>query len=170
MTTIVATPKAIYAESHCAFYSPFKTTKLVHVRAEVDDSEYLIGGAGDLSELKFICNMVAEYGIDRLWKLNLMEHWPPKIVKKMDTDAIIVTKDKGLFILDSNFIPLPVNEEVFAIGSGGDWARAAIDHGKTIEQAIEYACEKDPWSKPPIHKLEFPRAVRRRRPVEADVQ
>lgn len=157
MTTIVATHKALYADSQCTSFPTFKTTKLLYVTHEKSGEDYLVGGAGWLSELYFMAKLVAEYGLHALWKLHLTEHWPPKILKRADTDLLIVTRDKDIFVMDRAFTPAPINQETYAIGSGGEYATSALALGREPADAVAFACEHDPYSKPPVQVLKFPR-------------
>lgn len=155
MTTIVATPTAIYADSHCSYSSPFTTQKARVVTHK--EEQYLVAGAGDLNELEFMCRLLAEHGLEGIWKLHLGEHWPPEILEDADTDMIVVTRDRRIFLVDKALVPLPILDKVFAIGSGSDWARAAIDFGKDPMEALEYAASKDHRTRGPFHKITFRR-------------
>jgi hypothetical protein len=42
----------------------------------------------------------------------------------------------------------------FAVGSGQDWARAAMALGKTAIEAVEFACEYDVHSSPPVYSMD----------------
>jgi len=157
VTTIVATPKAIYADSYCNTTHPFGTTKLHLVKFKTE--EYLVGGCGYLNELEFFARLLGEYGIEGMWRLHFGEHWPPKIMKSWDTDVLVVTRDKRIFMFDDSLVPISVNEPVYCIGSGGDWAKAYMDlvPDATPEQSIEYAAKKDDNTRAPVHELKFPR-------------
>ena len=157
MTTIVATKKTIYADSQCSAYPGFKTTKLAYVRHDKSGEDYLIGGAGYLTEFQFLCKLLQEYWLERIWKLHLTEHWPPKILKDADTDLLIVTRDRKIYMFDSALVPMPVDQDTYAIGSGGEYATSALALGKSPPEAVLFACEHDPYSKPPVHELKFPR-------------
>ena len=43
----------------------------------------------------------------------------------------------------------------FAVGSGGDWAMAGLDHGLCVEDAIKYAQERDCYSGGDINVIEL---------------
>lgn len=157
MTTIIATRSAIYADSYCNASHPFGTNKLHRVAHEKTGDEYLVGGCGYLNELEFFVRLLGHHGLQDMWKLHFGEHWPPKIMKSFDTDVLVLTRDKKIFLVDKSLVPMAVNERTYCIGSGGDWARAAIDHGKTPEEAIEYAATRDDNTRAPVHKLTFGR-------------
>lgn len=43
----------------------------------------------------------------------------------------------------------------FAIGCGGRCAMGALDFGATAQEAVEYACTRDLFCRPPVHTLEL---------------
>lgn len=153
MTTVIATPTAVYADSHCSYSTPFTTQKARVVKFK--DERYLVAGAGDLDELEFLCKLLQEHGLHSMWKLHLGEHWPPDILENADTDLVIVTENRDIFILDKALVPIAIHDKVFALGSGSDWARAAIDFGKSPLEALEYAATKDHRTRGPFHKITF---------------
>lgn len=156
MTTIVATPTAVYSDS-CAtgLTAQFSTMKTFYIKHE--DQEFLAAGCGYLQEITFMAKMIQVYGIEDLWKVNMMENWPPKIMKRAISDMVVVDREKRIWSLDQSMTPCLVNEDVWTDGSGGQWARAALDHGKTPVEAIEYAATRDPYTKAPVQVLKFPR-------------
>lgn len=103
--------------------------------------------------------LLGEYGIERIWKLHLTEHWPPKILKNADTDLLVVTRGKKIYMFNSGLTPMPIDQDTFAIGSGAEYATSALQFGKTPTEAVEFACVNDPYSKGPVHELKFPRKV-----------
>jgi len=157
VTTIIATRTAIYADSQCSAAHEFKTNKLHRITHEQSGEDYLVGGCGYLNELEFFARLLGHHGLQELWKLHFGEHWPPKIMKGWQTDILVVTRDKNIHLIDHALVPCLVDEKVYAMGSGGDWARAALDHGKTAEEAIEYAATRDSFTKGPVHKITFGR-------------
>lgn len=157
MTAIIATRTAMFADSYCNTAHPFGTNKLHRVKHAKSGDEYLVGGAGYLNEIEFFARLLGEHGLDNLWKLHLGEHWPPKIMKDWDTDLLVVTRNKQIYLVDDSLVPMLVNEKHYCIGSGGDWARAAIDFGKNYVEAIEYAATRDDNTRAPVHKITFGR-------------
>lgn len=158
MTTVVATTDAIYSDSQCTSMPSFKTTKLMFVQHKED--EYLVGGCGVLDEMYFIANLLGEYGLRDLWKLHLTEHWPPKILKSAESELIVVTRTKEIYTLSAGLLPAPVNQDTYAVGSGAEYATSALAFDKSPIEAVEFACLHDPFSKPPIQQLKFPRRKR----------
>ncbi len=155
MTTIVASRTAIYADSYCNTTQPFETNKLHRVKHGED--MYLVGGCGDLRELEFMARMITEHGLDDMWKLHFKPEWPPKILKSWETEVIVVTEGKQIFIIDNTLVPCLVDKQVHCIGSGGDWASAHLElvQGSTPESAIRYAATRDDNTRAPVHKITF---------------
>jgi ATP-dependent protease HslVU (ClpYQ) peptidase subunit len=149
----------MYADSYCNSAQPFGTNKLHRVSHVKTNEDFLVGGAGFLPELEFFKRILAEHGINDMWKLNLGEHWPPKIMKEFDTIVLVVTRSKQIFMFDENLVPMEINEESYCIGSGGDWARAYLDlvPSPEYEKAIEYAASRDENTRSPVHSIKFGR-------------
>jgi len=158
MTTIVATRTSILADSQASSGSPFKTNKLRVINTP--EGEMLTGGCGCLTELTFLVNLIEKYGLTKLWTLHLGEHWPPRILKNGDTDVLVVTREKQIWMVDTQVSPMAVDMDWYTTGTGGDFARAAMLLGKTPHEAVEFSCENDPWSKGPVKEIRFKRQKR----------
>ncbi len=157
MTTIIATPDAMYADSKCETgYVPFNTPKMSHVKCTRLGEDYLVGGVGVLDEIIFMMHLIGDSGLHNLWKLHMTEYWPPNILTESESCLLIVTRDKKIYTMDSHLIACLVNEEAYPMGTGSEYAMSAIDFGLSPSQAIEFACKYDMRSKPPVVKLEFP--------------
>ena len=159
MTTIVATTHAIYADSNAGAHIPFPTSKLAYV-TDKDGAEYLTGGAGYMEELILLQKMLAEHGLHNLWRLHTRENAIPKLLKGGDTDMIVITREREIYLLSNMLVPMPVHAPVYAVGTGAEYALSALAFGKSPVEAIEFACERDPWSKAPVHELHFRRKRR----------
>lgn len=159
MTTMIATLNAIYADSICTNLggSSFHTDKIQHIECPADKTDYLVGGIGDLAAMNFMVNVLKKQGLHDLWQLHMTDNWPPTIMEKTDAEVVVVTRGK-MYLLDSDFIPLVLNMPVYTMGSGTDFARAALDFGRTPQQAIEYACHHDEFSAGPVQSVEFTNA------------
>jgi ATP-dependent protease HslVU (ClpYQ) peptidase subunit len=70
----------------------------------------------------------------------------PKVEE--DFCALELTPD-GLFLYDEKLHPMRITQP-YAIGSGAKAARAAMVCGKTVEEAVEIACDIDSGSRTPI--------------------
>jgi len=73
--------------------------------------------------------------------------WPSRDVVEFNQsgsefEAILLFKGKP-YILFGSTAPVPFEGEKFAIGSGGDFARAAMELGKSPRQAVEFASRFD---------------------------
>lgn len=55
---------------------------------------------------------------------------------------------------------LPIYEPVFAVGSGRDFAIAAMTLGKTAEQAVLFAAQFDVWTRAPVETVSSDGVVR----------
>lgn len=162
MTTIVASRTAIWADSNCGYVVPFGTGKVFSITVRGEGSkdlgaEYLVGGAGISTEIKFLTHLLEENGLSDLWKFHMSDHWPPRILKSADSDLIVVTRDKQLFLLDKDLLPLEIKDDYYAIGSGCQYAMSALKLGRSPEEAVLFACDNDPYSKGPVTSLKFPR-------------
>lgn len=139
MTTIIATPTAIYSDSNVnAEGSVFRAKKIYRIRNK------LVGCAGDNGPITAF--------LDALRKGR-----KPKMPDSLpedgrDLSALVVDK-KGIWHFDDAFTADLVLEPFMAVGSGGDAARGAMMAGATPEQAIEIACQIDNGSRGPIQVL-----------------
>lgn len=160
MTTIVGTRHALYSDSQATGYPSFKTTKLAHIQCAKTSEEFLIGGCGYLEEIHFFARLLSEYGLKDIWKLHLTEHWPPKILKGAETDLLVLTREKNLYLFNKHFVAMDINQDTYAMGSGGEYATSALALGKTAAEAVTFAAQYDPYTKGPVHELKFPRRKR----------
>lgn len=159
MTTIVATRTALYSDSQCTSEVSFGTDKLYKVTSDAGE-EYLVGIAGRLTEGLLLIRLLAKFGLEELWTLHLPKDGKDQIPEALKdeewgTELVVVTRDKRIVLVDNALVPASVNEAIYAIGSGSPWAMAAVEHGKSAREAVEYACAKDPYSKAPIQTLTF---------------
>lgn len=139
MTTIVATKKGIYADTKCSYTVPFKVSKIVSVGSSV------FGGSGDLDDI-----------------VRFFE-WRKKGGKLKDAptledglDVLEVCKD-GIFMWGKKLVRLKVDEPVYAVGSGSQYAMGAIAMGASPEQAIETAARYDSQTALPIEFVKVKR-------------
>lgn len=66
----------------------------------------------------------------------------PDFVGEMDEFYIIELNANGIFYWDKHLFPTEILLPHFAIGSGGDFARAYLDAGMTPQQAVDTVCER----------------------------
>lgn len=113
----------------------------------------LVGGAGNLAHILKVLRWV-EAGMkgDR----------PDFGEGEGEFECLIVDSDRGLWLLDEELELMKVEDGFLAIGSGGAYAVAAMECGRTAEEAVEVAAKFDPATGGPIQvwRLEAPKAKR----------
>lgn len=122
MTTIVATKTAIYADTQCSYSVPFKVRKV----ERIGDSLY--AGAGDMDDLQRFFSWRRDGGKAPAFDDGL--------------DVLEVCSD-GMFIWGRKLVRLHVDEEVYAVGSGSQYAMGALAMGATPKQAMAVAASLD---------------------------
>ena len=77
---------------------------------------------------------------------DLVDLIPPVLEQDSDYTALVVTPDKQVLLYESG-IPIDMGNDVhMAIGSGGDFALAAMDAGLSAEEAVKIAMKRDVYS------------------------
>lgn len=69
--------------------------------------------------------------------------------------SLLVVKATGVYLFDHSPVPLRLEDKKVAIGSGGDFARAAMWCGKGACEAVEVATFFDPSTDGDIDTLEL---------------
>lgn len=147
MTTIIATKNKILSDGKVTFGGRVDSINFKKVRKIGD---YLVGGAGRLTSVLsffqwFEQNLQCEAARDAV--PGLMIHSDPD---KEDEEfiALVVHPDGRIFLHEGNnpTRAYPIDEEYYAVGSGSDFALAALDAGATPEQAMEVAKKRDAFS------------------------
>ena len=69
-----------------------------------------------------------------------------------DFAAIVIASEK-CFRLEDKLVLIPVLTRFHAVGSGRDYAIAAMAMGKTAQEAVLLACRFDIYSGPPVIEL-----------------
>lgn len=146
MTTIVASLEAMGADTMVSrpdgtFYS---TTKIIRVKGD------LLGAAGDAGD----CTRFMDWA-----KHDYAEKKRPKFsVPAGDRDeaVLLILNSEGIFTM-STTDPYPelITSDCYAIGSGGDAARAAILCGKSMEEALAIAAQIDMHTRAPFTILKL---------------
>lgn len=97
-----------------------------------DGVEMVVAGAGELAQLAALCQ----------WLENPEMEKPS--VEKMEAIALTLVKGKIIStqLYDHSLVPFLMRGPT-ALGSGWQWAMAAMDHGKSATQAVEYAITRD---------------------------
>lgn len=139
MTTVIATNDALFTDTLCGYTVPFQASK----SARIGDSIY--GCAGDDLD---------DFILFLAW---LRGDTPkPKLPKGNDFDVLEVSPD-GIFLWSKKMTRVQVHESRYAVGSGGQYAIGAMEHGATPEQAIIIAAKFDPNTRPPIECVKLGR-------------
>lgn len=146
MTTIVATLDAMGADTMVSradgtFYS---TTKIVRIKGD------LLGAAGDAGD----CTRFLDWA-----KHDYAEKKRPRFTVaagERDEAVLLILNSEGLFTM-STTDPYPemITSDCYAIGSGGDAARAAIMCGKSMEEALAIAAQIDMHTRAPFTILKL---------------
>lgn len=125
MTTVIATEKGIYADTQCSYSVPFNVSKVARI------GKSIWAGAGDMDDLQKFFDWVNRGG-------------KSKDIPSFDDgiDVLEVCVD-GIFLWGKKFVRLKVNNQVYAVGSGAQYAMGAIAAGATPKQAMEIAASLD---------------------------
>jgi ATP-dependent protease HslVU (ClpYQ) peptidase subunit len=98
----------------------------------------LVGCAGRVSDMIEFCEWL-ESGKGRDESLELADDF-----------AALMLRREGIYVFDGACIPMPIENEVAAIGGGRGAALGAMCAGATPEQAVCIACALHTSSGPPI--------------------
>jgi ATP-dependent protease HslVU (ClpYQ) peptidase subunit len=131
VTTIVATKDRIVADSKTSNGDvKWPSRKIDRV------GERLFGCAGDVAS------------IERFLKWIRNGDRRPRIGR--DEFAALEVNPGGLFLWDEHLVPMLIDRDHHAIGSGASAAFGALAMGATPEQAVEIACQIDDKSEGPL--------------------
>lgn len=134
MTTCAWDGKSLAADSRgTSAGCPFINTKAYRLK-----DGRLYAGSGDAQD----CTAV------RLW----LESGGEKPTVK-DFVAMVIGADGSIWRYEDKLVPFQINQPFHAIGSGRDYALAAMHMGKTAREAVELACVYDVYTGPPITEL-----------------
>jgi len=105
---------------------------------------------GDVCRQLFNCDkaLMGFSGNASMWGavvgwLSTMDGKPPKL---KDIELLVLTSDKQILHSNSLTSWVGLKDKSFAIGSGGPYALAALDMGKTPKEAVAVACKRDVFS------------------------
>ena len=89
----------------------------------------LYGGAGDDPAIELV----------RLWlmKGGTIKKRPPAFGEKVNFIGLLIDRDRDLFILDNNILPVRYFPQKFAIGTGGKTAMALMHCGHSAAEAVQ---------------------------------
>lgn len=138
MTTVIATTEGIYADTLCTYTVPFKTRKHTRIRDSV------FAGAGDTDELMKYFDWIRDGG-------------DQPSIDEGGIDVLEVSEE-GIHIWGKKFVRLKVNEKVYAVGSGSQYAMGALAAGCTPKQAMAIAAKFDGGTGKQVEFVRFRKA------------
>lgn len=144
MTTIVYRDGIMAADS-CVSYNDAKTAAVTKIW-EVEGT--LIGVSGSLSALAMVRSVVTDAG--SIW---------PAMARDEHCSGIMVAPSGVIHFVGSNGIPIEVDAEFHAIGSGAELAIGAMAAGASAAEAVKIAIQYDCFSAGPIDILSLQEEV-----------
>ncbi len=106
---------------------------------------YLLAGAGPYSTILQFFKDVKQLNLEPAINVTPFE----------EGVKLIVVKDNKLFVIDSNNGSLIPITGTYAFGSGGDFAKGAMDAGASAREAVKIAKNNDPLTGGRIYSLAF---------------
>lgn len=139
MTTIACDGKTMASDSRQigSYIDPVTAVKIREF------NNCLIGNAGDPAILGTFIHWLRE-GCDKSKKPDIQEN------------EFLMLKDGEIYHYSKELNPIPVGNPA-AIGSGAKFAMTAMLCGKTPTEAVEIACQLDPYSGGEIQEFKLPR-------------
>jgi ATP-dependent protease HslVU (ClpYQ) peptidase subunit len=138
MTTIAWDGKTLAGDRQSNFGPLRATTTKVH-RIE----GRLVGGAGCSFKLREVHNW--------FWAGMPKDQYPK--MDSGDIDLICIGPHGSIFLYSDSATPVLIEDKIFAVGSGRDYALAAMHLGQTAEQAVRVAAVFDPGTGPDVDVL-----------------
>ena len=156
MTTIIATKDSILSDGKVTVGARVDQLNFCKVR---NIGNYLIGGAGRASSItKFFDWFATKVHAEDLQSMSdILVIDIPQDERDEEFTALIVTPDGRILIHEGNDVTrvLECAGDYYSIGSGSDYALAALDAGATPEAAMEVAKYRDCYSGGETFKVEF---------------
>ena len=152
MTTVVVTRAGIWTDSQCNFQVDFRTSKSQYIK-DSTGAEFLVAFCGDVGNSLKAIELIKRSPFFETF-LQIPDDY---FSEKPDFSLIAVTRDKRILQMDGDMVPTAVLDDFYCMGTGSHWATAALDFGKTPEEAVEYAITRDRQSGGPVRTLKFPR-------------
>lgn len=120
----------------------------------------------------------------RAWVLaGMPEDCRPRVESEAWCEVLMVHSDGTAALMNKTLAPARVTGELFAVGSGKEYALAALHLGHRVVDALGVACKLDPWSEFPLsgydhegreHRVPGPTDVRQYlldlKPTQRDAQ
>lgn len=135
MTTIAWDGKTLAADSRCTSSGlPYRVNKCCRL-----SDGMLFAGAGTMSA----------YDAVRQW----LENKGPRPEALKDFTGLLIDTDSSIWLMDETANRYEIFASFFAIGSGRDFAIAAMALGKSALEAVELASRFDVWTGGPLVEL-----------------
>lgn len=147
MTTIIATRNKILSDGKVTVGDRIDSLKCKKIR---NIEGYLVGGAGRYSSILTFFSW-----FEQNLRCQAAQESMPGLIIQSDPDredeefiALVVHPDGKIYIHEGNnpTRAFELQEDYHAVGSGADYALAALDAGATPEQAMEVAKARDVFS------------------------
>ena len=156
MTTIIATKDSILSDGKVTVGGRVDQLNFCKVR---NIGNYLVGGAGRVtSVLRFFDWFSTKIHAEDLQSMSdILVIDIPQDERDEEFTALIVTPDGRILYHEGNDVTrvLECSGDYYAIGSGSDYALAALDAGASPEAAMEVAKYRDCYSGGETFKVEF---------------
>jgi hypothetical protein len=124
MTTICANRKSMCADKMISGGATFSSSKLFRIGSSI------YGGAGDYEPILIFLR----------WRADAQQI--PDF-KPEDNFNILELNQHGLYCWGARLVPMHIEDEFYAIGSGSGFALGALAHGATLQAAVRTASRWD---------------------------
>lgn len=136
MTTIIATRQGLFCDTKCSYTVPFRVKKHTKIGGS------LFAGAGDVDDIKRFFD----------WRQGDAEQ--PSFEDGID---ILEVCGEGIFLWGKKLVRLRVLNDVYAIGSGCQYAMGALAFGATPKEALAIAAKFDDQTAAPFEFVKLAR-------------
>lgn len=141
MTTIAFDGNALAADKQVTCGSMIgQTTKIRRING------MLVGVSGDASSLQMFADWIQLGGHAEKY---------PQAFKDGDSCAMVIRGDGIVRLYEKAHLPLLLEQKRYAIGSGREFAMAAMACGKTAREAVQIATSLDCYSGQGMDELRF---------------
>ena len=113
----------------------------------------LFGGAGGLADILKV----------KAWASNKYKGDAPDISDKASFECLHVCTDGTTWLIDDDLEPMRFTDAFLALGTGSQFAQAAMYLGRSPREAVEVAAQFDPSTSLPIDELILGKKVVKKR-------
>jgi ATP-dependent protease HslVU (ClpYQ) peptidase subunit len=116
----------------------------------------LVGCVGGLASIELFMEYMKKRTAAALQKLKELEHKTDQdsnqttTTSDLDLAAICVDSDGSVSIWDNSLVPITVEADYYATGSGEEYALGAMAMGAAAEQAVRAAAHHDAHTRLPV--------------------